>query len=152
MNQPLASNPQPPPLPALPAGARPAGLLFYRCWCVLFVLIYLGVSVEEILVATGRIEPSLDLIESAVSYDNQQARDGIVAEKRNDAPGVAAFAGLVAAAYAFAAVVPRKPWGWVFGLVMICTTTFPFVITAAGTIPLVMFWVKPAMRAYFNKR
>jgi hypothetical protein len=131
---------------------RPAGVLFYRWWCTLFVVIYLGMSAYEILIAIGRIEPSLDLIESVASAGNQKAREEIIAEKRNDAPGVAVFTALIAATYGFAAFVPRKSWAWTFSLVMICTTIFPFVFTAAGTIPLVLLWAKPAMRNYFNKR
>ena len=109
-------------------------------------------SVNEILIATGRVEPPLGLIELAVSRDDQKTRDEIIAGKRNDAPGDAAFMAVIAAVYGFAAAVPRKSWAWTFSLVMICTTIIPFVITAAGAIPLVIYWVKPEMKTYFNRR
>ena len=145
-------NQRSPPIPSLTPVERPPAVLFYRWWCGLFVAIYLGMSLYEILVAVGRVEPSLGLIESAVNYENDQARDEIIAGQRREAPGDAVFTTLVAAIYGFAAIVPRKPWAWIFGLVVICTTIFPFVVTAAGTIPLVIFWAKPATKTYFNRR
>jgi len=34
--------------------------------------------------------------------------------------------------------IPRKPWAWVFAIVVLATTIFPFVITAAGTVSILM--------------
>lgn len=135
-----------------PVIGRPGGLLFYRWWCGLFVLIYLGMAVEEILVATGRIEPQLGLLELAASDNDPQARAEIIASERGDAPGTAGFCAVVAAVYGFAACVPRKPWAWMFSMLVICTTFFPFILTLAGTIPLVICWTKPAIQAYFHRR
>lgn len=117
----------------------------------MFVAIYLGMSVFEILIASGQVEPPLGLIESAVSDNDPKVRDEMIASKRADAPGVAVFTMCVAAVYVFAAAVPRRPWAWMFSLVMICTTTFPFIVTAAGAIPLIIHWVKPEMKLHFNR-
>lgn len=141
----------PPPLPP-PAPPKAGMLRFYRCWCGLFVLIYLGMATHFILVARGTVEPSLGLIESALSHENPAVGAEIIGEKRADAPGVAGFTIAVALLYAAAACIPRQPWAWTFGLVMICTTVFPFIITIAGTLPLLLQWASPAGKLYFRKR
>lgn len=123
-------------------------MLFYRGWCALFIIIYLTFCIFEVLVALGQLEPPLGLIESAL---DQKAREEVIAAKRADAPGVAVFTAAIALLYACAAIAPRKPWAWTFGLVMICGTILPFVITAAGAIPLIVHWVKPPVRHYFGK-
>jgi len=161
----MLDGPTPPPLPsAVPPIIRPVSppplpledrsvlLLFYRCWCWLFVLFYLSMAVYEIQVARGATEPSLGLIESAVSHNDQKVRDEIIAEKRADAPGIAVFVIALAVIYGCAASIPRQPWAWTFGLVIICTTVFPFIISAAGAIPLIIQWASPAAKLYFGKR
>ena len=143
---------QPPPIPTQPPAGRPGVVLAFRWWCVLFVLIYLCMTTLEILVACNVVEPDLDLIEMAVSHHDPKARAEIIAEKRADAPGFATFCALIAFTYAFAATLPRKPWAWTFGLVIVCTTILPFILTAAGAIPLLVNWIKPAVKLYFNRR
>ena len=108
-------------------------------------------AVYEAQIAKGRIDPDLGLIESAVSAEAPKVRNEIIADKRAEAPENAAFAVVVAMVYGFAALVPRKPWAWTFSLVMICTTMLPFIITLAGTIPLILAWVKPDMKIYFKR-
>ena len=158
-------GPKPPPLPdalppviqavappPLPLEDKSVLLLFFRGWCGLFVLFYLSMAIYEIQVARGATEPSLGLIESAVSHNNQSIREEIIAEKRADAPGIAVFVIGLAVIYGCAASIPRQPWAWTFGLVIICTTVFPFIISAAGAIPLLIQWVSPASKRYFGKR
>lgn len=139
------------PPPLIPPVDKSGMLLFYRCWCGLFVLIYLGMAVHSILIARGDVEPSLGLIESVASQNNPQAREEIIAGKRNEAPGFAGFTIAVALVYTAAACIPRQPWAWTFGLVMICTTVFPFIITVGGTIPLLLHWASRAGKIYFGK-
>jgi MFS family permease len=46
--------------------------------------------------------------------------------------------------------LPRKPWAWTFGLVLICIgLTSACCLPAA--IPLLIFWLKPETKAYFGK-
>ena len=139
----------PPPVPTVDKSGM---LLFYRCWCGCFVLIYVGMAIHSILIARGSVEPSLGLIESAVSASSQTLRDEIIAEKRAEAPGFAGFTFAVALLYVAAACIPRKPWAWTFGLVIICTTVFPFILTVGGTIPLLIHWASRAGKIYFGKQ
>jgi hypothetical protein len=53
--------------------------------------------------------------------------------------------------YAIALFVPKRPWGWVYGLVLIIIgltscCTWPL------TIPLVRRWFLPSYKAYFRMR
>jgi hypothetical protein len=142
---------QPPPLLQPPVD-KSGMLLFYRCWCGFFVLIYVGMAVHSILIARGSVEPPLGLIESAVSAGSPPLRDEIFAEKRAKAPEFAGFTFAIALVYVAAACIPRKPWAWTFGLVIICTTFFPFIVTLGGMIPLLIQWVSPAGKIYFGKQ
>jgi len=45
--------------------------------------------------------------------------------------------------------LPRRRWVWVYHLVMICIGMTGCTIVAS--IPLLIFWIKPEVKAYFNQ-
>lgn len=47
--------------------------------------------------------------------------------------------------------LPRKPWGWVYGLILI-GFGLASCCTWPATIPLMIQWVKPEMKARFGHR
>ena len=47
--------------------------------------------------------------------------------------------------------LPRRPWSWVYGLVLICLG-LTSCITWPITIPLLIQWLKPEMKARFGHR
>lgn len=154
---PLVTGPAPPIIPQTPPVLCPPIdrsrlVWFYRCWCGLFVIIYSAFAAYGILLAIGKVQPDLGLIESAVSRNDPKLRHEIMAEKRAEAPEVAAFAIGVAVFYGSAACIPRRPWAWTFGLVVICTTVMPLIITIAGMIPLLIQWASPSAKQHFGKR
>ena len=140
---------QPPPV--IVAGRRPGIVTFYRIWCVAFVVLYLGFCTMEILVACGTIEPHFGLIEDFVSRDNKSLHDRLITEKRADAPFKATFFFGIALIYCAGAGIPRKPWAWVFAVVVLATTIFPFIITAAGTVPILVQWARLPVKRYFGR-
>ena len=157
-------NPQPPPLPppwiappllqppVLPeAPSAPPRLWPYRVWCLVFMALYLAIGISEVLVAREIIEPNFGLIEEFVAKRDEKFKQELIVEKRKDAVGVAVMCGLIALCFVGAAVVPRRPWGWVIGLLALVATIFPFVITAAVAIPLLISWTKPEMKRAFGK-
>jgi hypothetical protein len=115
----------------------------YRCWCLLFIAIYVAMAVSYVLVARGVIEPHMDLFDTV----NEET----IAAKRAEAPELAAFTGAIALFYAVAAAVPRKPWAWTLGIVAIASTVLPFIITAAGTVPILVYWARSPVKVYFNR-
>ena len=155
---------QPPPLPPpqiapprlasvpppLPPSVVPS-LWPYRLWCLLFTALYLAIAVTEVLVAREVIEPNFGLIEGAVARQDPKFKQELIEEKRQDAVGVAVMCGVIALGFAAAMWVPRKPWGWTIGLLVLVATIFPFVITAAGAIPLLLAWCKPEMKRSFGR-
>ena len=143
---------QPAPISPPPVIERPGVLTAFRWWCALFVCLYAGMTIYGVLVAQGKVAPSLGLIESAVSRNDQALREKLIAEKRTKAAEVAVFTAIVAIVYGAAAGLPRKPWAWIFGLLVLASTIFPFVITAAGAVPLLVYWAKPNVKRYFGLR
>lgn len=146
---PAAGRPMPPPLPA---AERPGVIVPYRAWCVCFVAIYIAIAVWEILKYRGVVAAELGPIEDALTRGEPDIRRQLLAGHREDAFGGAVVAVFGAMFYGFAAFVPRRPWGWVVGLVAIIGSLFPFCITAAGMIPLVIAWVKPGTKRGFDMR
>ena len=159
------SNSNPPPLPPpiisapiIPPLIQPVSastvpsLWFYRFWCALFVGLYMAIAISEVLVARKIMEPDLGLIEGFVAKRDPEFKAALIAQKREDAEGVIVMCVLLAGFFGIAAAVPRKPWGWVVGVIALAGTIFPFVITAAGAIPLLMAWAKPEMKRAFGRR
>ncbi len=62
-----------------------------------------------------------------------------------------AFVGLIGAGvHAVGLFLPRKPWAWVYGIVLLT-----FGLTSCclwpASIPLLIWWLKPEMRARFHR-
>lgn len=53
-------------------------------------------------------------------------------------------------AYAFGLFLPRKPWGWIVGIVLIAIG-MTSICCLPATIPLLIFWLKPEAKAYFGR-
>lgn len=125
--------------------------MLYRIWCALFVVLYVSFGVVKVLEARGTIEPHFSLLEEFSSLNDKAMRDQLIAEKRAKAPGLVAFVLSIALLYTAAAMIPRKPWAWVFGIVVLATTVFPFCVTAAAMVPLLVHWLRPEVKQYFGR-
>lgn len=53
-------------------------------------------------------------------------------------------------AFAIGLFIPRKPWGWIAGMVYICIGMTSCCFLPA-VIPLLIFWLKPETQAYFGR-
>lgn len=51
--------------------------------------------------------------------------------------------------YAAAPFLPRKPWNWIFSMVLICIGMTSCCCIPA-CIPLLIFWIKPETKQYFQ--
>ena len=143
---PPISSPPPPLLPG-----KPGVVFVYRLWCALFVVLWLGMALYGFLEVRGIVEPDLGLIEGALVHNDPAAKTRLIAEKREDAVGLCVIGGLVAVFYGFAAAVPRKPWGWVVGIVAVGGTVLPFIVTAAGMVPILIYWGRPEVKRHFGR-
>ncbi len=59
--------------------------------------------------------------------------------------------GLMFGAFAAAPFLPRKPWVWVFDLVLICAGVLGFCVCLPVTAPLLLFWMKEDTQAAFGR-
>jgi hypothetical protein len=135
--------------PVIPA-QRPAVILWYRIWSALFVAIYAAMGIHGICIYCGLIEPSLSPFEDLLTRGDSTRRAELLGEDREDSYGVAVICAAGALFYGVAGFVPGKPWGWVVGMIAIIGSVFPFFITAAGMIPLLIFWLRPETKRYFR--
>jgi len=138
----------PPPIPV----SKPSVLRFYRGGCWFFVFVWTAMATWGVLQMARVVDPELGIIEGLLVQDDPAARAALLEEKRGDAIGVVALSAIGVVFYGVAACVPRQPWGWLLGLIAIVGTVFPFLITVAGTIPLLIAWVKPGTKQYFYSR
>ncbi|HOX57323.1 MAG TPA: hypothetical protein P5205_12560 [Candidatus Paceibacterota bacterium] len=64
--------------------------------------------------------------------------------------GVLLAVGLVfAVVFALPFVLPRRPWVWVYSLVLICIGMTSCCILPAA-VPLLIYWLKPDAKSWFN--
>jgi hypothetical protein len=54
-----------------------------------------------------------------------------------------------AAAFLAAFFLPRRPWAWIYHLVLICVG-FGSLCCMLASIPLLIHWIKPGTKAYFG--
>jgi len=126
------------PAPAGPGGAASAAKAhrWFVVYTIAMAVLYL------LLVAGGLFLALADLDLDIEGTDTTQLKiQGIVM----------VFTGLgLGALFAAAPFVPRKPWAWIYGLVLIglglgSCRTWPF------TIPLIIQWLKPDMKAWYGR-
>lgn len=112
----------------------PPVYLWFKIYSALFALLYLVVALAGGgLIATATRSPSGNLNETTLM--------GIVYL----VIGLVLFVPYVAAPF-----LPKKPWVWIFDLVLICIgLTSPCCMIAS--IPLLIFWLKPEAKALFGR-
>jgi hypothetical protein len=130
----------PPPGSALGAGNKTARFthLFYRLYCV--VMIFLNLC----LIGAGIFM----IISSVPGYYHA----GAPANPRATLVGWF-FIGMgivLGVPFIMGLVLPRRPWTWVFGVVlMVCGMTSLFILPFAAV--LMYFWFRPETQAYFGR-
>jgi hypothetical protein len=107
---------------------------WFYAYCVLCLLMYLLVVVVVSLFIAG-IFP--------VETPEEPAMPPIIG-------GIYIVLGMVlAAAFALGLLAPRRKWGWIYNLVLICLT-----MTSCGclpmAIPLLIFWIRADCRHWYG--
>lgn len=109
-------------------------MTWYVAYCVLMALLYLSCFILGIFF----------LVVTPTDRDMSEAEVQIL--------GIVFVVMGLAMAIPFAAApfLPRKPWAWVFGLVLICIG-LTSVCCLPVTIPLLIHWIKPEAKYYFGR-
>lgn len=113
---------------------QPAVMTWYKAYCVLMALLYLMIVVAGIFLII--VAPS----DRDMSAEEAQLMGGIMF-----VTGIA-----LAIPFLIGVFLPRKPWAWVFGLVLICIG-LTSVCCLPATIPLLIHWIKPETKLYFGR-
>ena len=120
--------------PLMPVPPRPAAVTWFLVYCGVLCAMYLGlVACGIALLVMG---PShLDMTPSAALLTG-----GILT-------GVGtAFLAVSAAPF----LLPARPWVWIYDMVVICMGMTSACFLPAS-IPLLIFWIKPEVKAYFGR-
>jgi hypothetical protein len=122
-----------PERPAFADSAAPPPVWgWYRAFCVAWALFYaLLIGFSAWLLATGDPPPATTI-----------------------APALAmglwfGLCAVLLVAYAIAPLLPRKPWTWIYGIVIIAFSALGGCFFVA--IPLLVFWIRPDMQAYLGR-
>ena len=54
------------------------------------------------------------------------------------------------AGFGFGLALPKRPWGWIYGLVLIAIG-MTSMCTLPATIPLLIYWLKPETKLFFGR-
>jgi cell division protein FtsW (lipid II flippase) len=115
---------------------RPGVLTWFTVYCVLMALIYA-------LVAVGGA-----IILSSPELFEEGPRDPEELKIRAIAMLVVGIA--LMPVFAIALALPRRPWVWIYDLVLICVGFLSCCFWPIS-IPLLIFWIKPDARAWFGR-
>lgn len=113
---------------------KPPVMTWYVAYCVFMAVLYLLCFLGGILVLT-------------VAPDNPDMSAG-----EEQLMGIIFLVMGLVLAIPFAAgpFLPRAPWAWVFGLVLICIGLTSLCCLPV-TIPLLIHWIKPETKYYFGR-
>lgn len=127
----------PPPQPGdyIP-GKTPGAIIWYRVYLVVMCLMFLAVIAGGAVVLSG------------VFPITAEDLDGMPPQVLGSIYLIMGIAMMIP--YALAFVLPRKPWVWIYHLVMICIGMTGCTIVAS--IPLLIFWLKPDVKGYFGRQ
>ena len=132
--------PPPPPGQALPpvavAAEMPRVVFWEKVYCLAMAVVYL------LCAALGV---------AFILFRDQLADEKTAATEHLFAGAILLAVGLpLAAAYAAGAFTPRRPWAWVYhivliGLTMTSCACLPFAL------PLLVFWIGPPVQAWYGR-
>ena len=123
-------SPISPPQP--PSGSKPQVITWFHVYCVVLALIYLlccATSIALLVDAFGAPDPA-----------ESQLIGGVLLVI--SLPLTLLFAGALA--------LPRQPWAWIYGIVLICLG-FTSLCTLPFCIALLVYWLKPEVKQYFGR-
>jgi hypothetical protein len=130
---------------------KPTVVTFYRAWCAILAIAYLGISGYEFAKFSGKIEPQLGLLSEMAASNDPTLRARLNAEERNSSIFGIVLALLLMAIMLLGLFSPRSSWSWGYAFAPIFVSLFPFCVTLAAVVPLLIFWLKPETKQYFYK-
>lgn len=126
-----------------PPTGTPTVVTLFRVYAGLVALLYLLVmGLGIFMVVAGTSVQGLEELQG----DQSPTLVGVIC----------AIMGLVVSVtFAVGVLLPRKPWGWIMGIVLIALGMVLFglmsICCLPATIPLLIFWLKPEAKAHFGR-
>jgi hypothetical protein len=115
-----------------PPARAPSVVFWYKVYVVANVVMYLVIAALLAAVAIFATESFREEIGPSVLL-----------------LGMAGACGILAIAYFASLFFPRRPWAWVYDLVVICLG-FTGCFTLPFSIVLLVFWIKPEAKSWFG--
>lgn len=131
----LAPPATPPPTPA---GSRPGVVSWFFVYCAAMSVLYLAVSAAGAAIVFFR--QSIGELDPDVGSGFWLAY-GVM---------FLVLGGGLLVLFAVAPFLPRRPWVWVYDIVLICLGMTSACCLPAS-VPLLIFWIKPGAKAWFGR-
>jgi len=129
----MPSSPAPlPDASPLPEN-RPGVIAWYRAYLAVLVLLFLFSAGAGIVPLVFEIDPE-ELGMPPVAF----------------AAIMTGMGGVLLLLTAAAFFLPRRPWAWIYHIVLICIGMTG--CTVGFSIPLLIFWIRPEVKAWFRMR
>ena len=113
--------------------AIPPVYKWFIAYCILMALLYLVTAAMGVVFMFVEPDPQMSEVEAKI-FGSVLLAMGL----------------LFCVGYAAGPFLPRKSWGWVFGLVLICIG-LSSACCLPVCIPMLMFWVKPETKKFFGR-
>lgn len=123
-----------PTTPPLPQNLAPKVWSWYVAYCIALAVVYLALFVAGLVVLIFRGHLSADERLGAVI-------SGLL---------LGVLGAVFAVGFAAGPFLPKKPWAWIYGMVLICVGMTSACCLPAS-IPLLIFWIKPETKAFFGR-
>jgi hypothetical protein len=131
--------PPPPFAYAIPAYAqRPGVWPWFVAYTIAMALMYFGFAAMGLMMLIG--EPK------QFTSGNDDPIETMVLGTGFTVVGV-----VLGVVFAIAPFLPRKPWVWVYDIVLICISFLMSLCLLPATIPLLIFWLKPETKHWFGR-
>ena len=122
----------------------PSVVMWYVVYCVAMAVMGLLAAGMGGLILFGPQEMQESMRQQMM--DSGQAADPVVYGM------VYLIAGAVSCLlHLLGAVAPKRPWAWIYGIVLIALGMTTCCCLPA-TIPLLIFWIKPATQQYYGRQ
>jgi hypothetical protein len=125
------------PIPyAIPTPEKPGVVTWFKVYAVAMAVLYLGLAAASVLLLIFAER----MADSSTSATEWRVHGAVMLGM-----GIP-----LAGAFVVPLVVRKRPWVWIYDLVLICLG-LTSCATWPATIPLLIFWIKPEVKAWFGR-
>lgn len=127
----------------------PTTVILFKIYCSCVAFLGLVWAIYGLLGVTGVVEPELGLVETLLTEGDEETREALLKQEKQDQLGMAIAGPLIFASYLFGALIPRRRWALPVANVLLGISLLA-VITLLPCILLLVFINQKRARTYYG--